>query len=90
MIVELIEQMARGSMGTTSSEYGSISESTRDNTGPTANKMPTTGKANAAAENGENVRSLALQKGKRTDNDVIFYNFDRALPAETISCRGRH
>lgn len=65
--------------------------SSRENTGPTADKTRTTGEANAVAENGEIVRlysfSVALQKGKRVDDGVFLYNFYRAFPA---TCRARH
>jgi hypothetical protein len=56
-------------------------------------KTSKAGKANAAAEDDDIVRlhsfSVALQRGNGTDG-VFFYDFDRALPARSISCRARH
>jgi hypothetical protein len=66
--------------------------SSRDNTGATADKTPKAGKANAAAEDDDIVRlrsfSATLRMGLMR---VSFsYDFDRALPASSISCRARH
>ena len=67
--------------------------SSKDNAGATADRTSKTNKGNAASEEDEIVRlsSFSAALSKWIDDGIFFLNdFDRALPARSISCRARH